>query len=60
MSTSTLPATRRHTVTQTLLGEITIVASGDVIEGLYFQETLTFLVHTSEAGVALRPAAPSA
>jgi len=27
---------------------------------LYFQETLTFLVHTSEASVALRPAAPSA
>ncbi|WNI14845.1 family 1 encapsulin nanocompartment shell protein [Actinacidiphila sp. ITFR-21] len=25
---------------------------------LYFQETLTFLVHTSEAGVALKPAAP--
>jgi methylated-DNA-[protein]-cysteine S-methyltransferase len=36
MSTSTLPATRRHTVSPTMLGEITIVASGDVIDGLYF------------------------
>lgn len=36
MSTSTLSATRRHTVTPTVLGEITIVASGDVIEGVYF------------------------
>jgi methylated-DNA-[protein]-cysteine S-methyltransferase len=36
MSTSTLRATRHHTVTPTVLGEITLVASGDVIEGLYF------------------------
>jgi methylated-DNA-[protein]-cysteine S-methyltransferase len=36
MDTSTLRATRRHTVTPTVLGEITLVASGDVLEGLYF------------------------
>jgi methylated-DNA-[protein]-cysteine S-methyltransferase len=34
--TSLLTAVRRHTVTTTDLGDITLVADGDTIEGLYF------------------------
>jgi methylated-DNA-[protein]-cysteine S-methyltransferase len=34
--TSLLTAARRHTVTTTDLGDITLVARGDTIEGLYF------------------------
>jgi methylated-DNA-[protein]-cysteine S-methyltransferase len=34
--TSVLTSVRRHTVTATELGDITLVATGDTVEGLYF------------------------